>query len=275
MNIPLPQKTKVIKKQGNSAIFEIAGLYPGYGVTLGNSLRRVLLSSLEGAAITQVKIKGASHEFEVLDGILEDVVVILLNLKKVRFKFFADEEQTASLSVKGERAVTAKDFKTSGQLEVVNSDAHIATITKSSVNLDIEVKVEQGTGYQKSEDRNSEKSEVGALPLDAIFTPMEKVSFRVENMRVGDRTDFDRLTISVETDGSISPEEAMAKSTDALLKHFTVVMDGVTLSEPVVKKEVKKEKKAKKKAPAKKKETAIKKLATKKAEPKKVAKEKK
>ncbi len=269
MNIPLPTKPKVVKKQGNSAIFEVAGLYPGYGVTLGNSLRRVLLSSLEGAAIVQVKIKGASHEFETLDGILEDVVVILLNLKKVRFKFFADEPQIATLSVKGEKEVTAKDFKVSSQLEIANPEAYIATITKSSVSLDIEVVVEKGTGYQKSEDRDAEKSEVGALPLDATFTPMEKVSFKVENMRVGDRTDFDKLTITIETDGTISPEDAMYKSADILLKHFSVVYDGFAPSEPVVKKEAKKEKKAEKKAPAKKKE-----VATKKAEKKETKKTK-
>lgn len=261
MNIPLPKKPKIIKKQDNSATFEIAGLYPGYGVTLGNSLRRVLLSSLEGAAITQVKIKGASHEFETLDGILEDVIVILLNLKKVRFKFFADEPQIATLVVKGEKEVKAKDFKMSGQVEVANPDAHIATITKSNITLDIEVRIEQGTGYQKSEDSNTEKSEVGALPLDAIFTPMKKVSFRVENMRVGDRTDFDKLTIEVETDGTISPEDAVAKSTDILLKHFNVVLDGVRSPEEVIKKEtkVKTVKKLKKKEPAKKKETKAKK----------------
>jgi len=251
--ISLPTKPKIVKKQGNRAIFQIEGLFPGYGITIGNTLRRVLLSSLEGAAIVQVKIKGAPHEFSTISGILEDAVVILMNLKKVRFKLFTDEPQTAVLSVKGVKEATAKDFKLSSQTKIANPELHIASLTKASASLNIEAVIEKGTGYQPSEMRQSGKSAVGALPLDAIFTPIVNVSLKVENMRVGKRTDFDRLILEVETDGTILPEKAMAEAIEILRKHYDILAKEFPKEEKEEKAAEKKTtKKASKKKPAKK-----------------------
>lgn len=224
--IPLPTKPKIIKKEDNKAIFEIEGLYPGYGVTIGNSLRRILLSSLEGAAITQVKIKGASHEFATLPGVMEDVLMIILNLKKLRFKLFSDDSQTAELKIKGEKDVKAKDFKLSSQTELSNTDEHIATLTKSTAELGLEVVIEKGVGFSSAESRELEKAEVGVIQLDASFSPVRKVSFSVESMRVGKKTDFDRLRIEIETDGTITSHDALKQSSDILLQHFSVLSEG-------------------------------------------------
>lgn len=223
--ISLPLKPKITKQEGNTAIFEIEGLYPGYGVTIGNAMRRVLLSSLEGAAITQVKIKGAPHEFSAIPGVLEDVVMIILNLKKLNFKNFSDEAQVISLKVKGEKEVKAKDFKLTAQLKLANPDCHIATITKSTAELEIEAVVEKGIGYLPLEKREGGKSEVGVFPMDAIFTPVRKVNFTVENMRVGKRTDYDKVILEIETNGVISPEEAFKKTSDILVSHFSLLAD--------------------------------------------------
>ncbi|RLC40011.1 MAG: DNA-directed RNA polymerase subunit alpha [Candidatus Nealsonbacteria bacterium] len=221
--IPLPSQPKIIQKKGNTALFEIEGLYPGYGVTIGNSLRRVLFSSLEGAAITEVKIKGVAHEFSTLPGVLEDVVMILLNLKKLRFRSFAQEPQIATLNVKGEKEVKGKDFKLPPQVEIANPQSHIATLTKSQASLNMEVKIEKGVGYEPVERREIKKKEIGVIPIDAIFTPVKRVGFWVENMRVGKRTDFDRLKIEIETDGTLSPEEALKEASEILLNHFSLL----------------------------------------------------
>ncbi len=218
--IPLPKKPKIIKKEKDKALFEIEALYPGYGVTIGNSLRRILLSSLEGAAITQVKIKNVSHEFSTIPGVLEDVIEILLNLKQLRFRIFSTESQKAILKVKGEKEISGSDFKLPSQLELVNKKAHIATLTTKKANLEIEIQVEKGVGYETKEVRKKEKLEVGIILLDAIFTPVKRVSFKIENMRVGKRTDFDKLFLEVETDGTISPENAFTRASNILLNHF-------------------------------------------------------
>jgi len=223
--IPLPSKPKLVQKKDNIGHFEIEGFYPGYGVTIGNTLRRILLSSLEGAAITQAKIKGAPHEFSTLSGVLEDVIVILLNLKKLNFKSFSEEPQTITLKVKGEKEVKAKDFKLTSELKLANPDQHIATLTKSTAELEIECLVEKGVGYEPIERREKEKSEVGVLPLDAIYAPIKRVKTGVENMRVGKRTDFDKLKIEIETNGVITPEEALNKATEILLQHCTQIAE--------------------------------------------------
>lgn len=220
--IPLPKKLKIIKKEKNKATFEIEALYPGYGVTIGNSLRRVLLSSLEGAAITQVKIKNVSHEFSTIPNVLEDVINILLNLKQLRFKIFTKESQKAVLKVKGEKKVSGSDFKLPTQLDLVNKEAHIATLTDKKASLEIEIQVEKGIGYVLKEAMKKEKLEVGVILLDAIFTPVQKVSFKIENIRVGKRTDFDRLFLEIETDGTIPPQEAFSKASEILLNHFNL-----------------------------------------------------
>jgi DNA-directed RNA polymerase subunit alpha len=258
--INLPSQPKVVKKQGYKATFEIEALYPGYGLTIGNALRRVLLSSLEGAAVTQLKIKGVSHEFSTIPGVLEDVVLIMLNVKQLRFKLFTDEPQKATLKVKGEREVKGSDFNLPSQVELVNKNCHIATLTTKSAELEMEISIKKGIGYSSREKREKgqgkaqEKLEIGAVPLDAIFTPVKRVSYRIENMRVGERTDYDRLFLEVETDGVISPEEAFAHASDILLNHFSMLADTfrAKITKALPKKEV---------APAKKKRSVKEKKA--------------
>jgi len=229
--IPLSLQPKVIEKKGSKAIFQIEALYPGYGVTIGNSLRRVLFSSLEGAAVTQIKIAGIQHEFSTIPGVLEDVIEIMLNLKQLRFKLYSPEPQKGFLRVKGEKEVKASDFELPTQVEVVNKAAHIATLTDKKASLDLEIQIEKGIGYQPREVRKKptvhtqEKLEIGEIPLDAIFTPMKRVSFKIENMRVGERTDFDRLNLEIETDGTISPEEAFFQASEILVNHFSLFAD--------------------------------------------------
>jgi len=218
-----PLQPKIIEKKGNHARFEIEALYPGYGVTIGNSLRRVLLSSLPGAAITKMKIKGVPHEFSTIPGILEDVISIMLNLKQLRFKIYAEVPQKGLLKVKGEKEVLGSDFKLPPQVEVVNKDCHIATLTDKKAELEIEIEIEKGIGYLPREKMKKEKLEIGVIPLDAIFTPVRKVAFRVENMRVGERTDFDRLFLDIETDGTITPEEAFSQAAEILVQHFSLL----------------------------------------------------
>lgn len=241
--VSLPLQPKIIEKKGNKAIFEIENLYPGYGVTIGNSLRRVLLSSLPGAAVTQLKIKGVQHEFSTVPGIIEDTVSIMLNLKQLRFKIYSEEPQKANLKVKGEKEVKGSDFELPSQVELINKDAHIATLTSRSAELEMEILIEKGLGYQSVEARKKpvvnpqEKLEIGVLPLDAIFTPMKKVAFKVENMRVGERTDFDRLFLEMETDGTISPEDAFSQASEILVKHFDLLFQTFKKEEEKVKEE--------------------------------------
>lgn len=247
--IPLPSQPKVIEKKDNFAIFEIEGLWPGYGVTIGNALRRVLLSSLAGAAVTQVKIKGAQHEFSTITGILEDTVAIILNLKQLRFKLHADEPQKVRLLVKGEKEVLGSDFELPSQVELMNKDAKIATLTDKKAELDMEILIEKGMGYEPVEARKKVKLEIGTIALDAIFTPVRKVSYRVENMRIGERTDFDRLVLELETDGSLSPEEAVNHASEILVGHFALIGGAFSAApvpeQPSIKKTTKKNAKVK------------------------------
>ncbi len=191
--IILPSKPKVISEEGVNGVYEIDGLYPGYGHTLGNSLRRIILSSLPGVAITSVKIAGVSHEFSVIDGVKEDVITILLNLKKIRLRFATDEPETITLKVKGEKVVTAADLVLPGQVEVLNPDQIIATLTAKNAELEIELKAEKGLGFVPKEALEKNRVDIGSIALDGIFTPIRRVSCEVENMRVGDRTDFNKL----------------------------------------------------------------------------------
>ena len=221
--ISFPSSSKIIQKNKNQAVFEISGLYPGYGVTIGNALRRVLLSSLEGVAVTEVKIKGVLQEFSTIPGVLEDVIIIILNLKNLRFKIYEGDLQKVELKVKGEKDVKGSDFKIFPQIELVNPDFHLATITDKKTELDMEITIEKGIGYEPKEYRKRKKSEIGVISLDAIFTPIKNVNFRVENMRVGERTDFDKLFLEIETDGTITPEKAFFDSCDILIKHFNLI----------------------------------------------------
>jgi len=247
--IPLSLKPKVVKKEKNKATFEIEALYPGYGVTIGNSLRRVLLSSLEGAAVTQMKINGVPHEFSTIPGVLEDVVTLALNLKQLRFRIFTPSEpQKATLKVKGEKEVKGSDFELPAQLELVNKDFHIATLTEKKSELEMEIQVEKGVGYIPREARKKEKTEIGVILLDAIFTPVQRVAFRVENMRVGERTDFDRLFLELQTDGTISPEEAFWQASEILANPFSLFTEAFKKVEKAPTPEVLKEGEIKKKA---------------------------
>jgi len=224
--IPLPLPPKVIQKEKNKQVFEVQGLYPGYGVTVGNALRRVLLSSLEGVAVTEVKIKGVPHEFSTIPGVLEDVIIILLNLKNLRFKIHEGTTHKVELSVKGEKKVTGADFKLFPQIELANPELHLATITDKKTEFTMEITIEKGIGYEPKDQRKMKKPEIGSIALDAIFTPIKNVNFSVENMRVGERTDFDKLSIEIETDGTITPEEAFYNATEILINHFTLIFQG-------------------------------------------------
>ncbi len=223
-DIVLPSKPKIISEDGTSGIYEIDGLYPGYGHTLGNSLRRIILSSLPGAAITSVKISGAEHEFSTLKGVKEDVITIILNLKKIRIKFLAEGAQTMHLKVKKEGEVKAGDIEVPGQLEIMNTDLVIAHLTDKNTTLDIEMNVESGLGYVPKEVLQKDKVDIGTIALDAIFTPIRRVSYEVENMRVGDRTDFNRLRVSIETDGSVTPKAALEKSIEIMINQLKAVV---------------------------------------------------
>jgi DNA-directed RNA polymerase subunit alpha len=235
--ILLPSKPKIISEKGFSGVYEIDGLYPGYGHTLGNSLRRIILSSIPGVAITTVKIDGADHEFSTMKGIKEDVISIILNLKKVRFKVVNDEEQTVTIKIKGVKEVTAGDIQVPGQVEVLNPEQYIASTTDKATELSIEMKIQKGLGFVPKEEIQKDKVDIGVIAMDAIFTPVRRVNYEVENMRVGDRTDFNRLTFSIETDGSIAPKETLEKSIFIMLEQLKAI---VGFEEPVEEKEIKK-----------------------------------
>lgn len=220
MHITLPTQPKLIEKKDNEAVFEIENLYPGYGITIGNALRRVLLSSLRGAAITAVRIHGVNHEFSTIPHVLEDVIEIILNLKQIRIRLHGNEPQKLSLKVKGERDVKAKDLQGPSQVEIVTPEAHIATLTDKKAEFEMELDVEAGIGYQTVETRMKEKLSIGTIAVDAIFTPVRKVNYEVENMRVGERTDFNRVRLTIETDGTIAPEDALRQATQILVDQF-------------------------------------------------------
>jgi len=223
-SIVLPSKPRIISEQEFSGSYEIDSLYPGYGHTLGNSLRRIILSSLPGAAITSLKIAGVSHEFSTIDGIKEDVITILLNLKKVRIKMLTDEPQTITLKMKGVNEVRASDLKVPGQVSVLNPELVLAHMTDKNVSLDIEITVEKGLGYVSKEMIQKNRVDIGSITLDAIFTPIRRVNYEVENMRVGDRTDFNRLKIFIETDGTITPKESLEKAIEIMINQLKAIV---------------------------------------------------
>jgi len=222
--IIMPSKPRVVKEEGNKGVYEIDGLYPGYGHTLGNSLRRIILSSLPGASVVSVKIDGVNHEFETLDGIKEDVIVAILNIKQISFKMATDEPQIVSLAVKGPKSVTAADIKTGGQVEVLNPDQHIVEVT-GKVNFNVEMRIEKGLGFISKEVMQKEKVDIGTIAVDAIFTPIRRVSYEVENMRVGDKTDHNRLRILIETDGTLTPREALSEAIVTMIHQLKAIVD--------------------------------------------------
>jgi DNA-directed RNA polymerase subunit alpha len=222
--IVLPSKPKIVSEADFSGSYEIDGLYPGYGHTLGNSLRRIILSSLPGAAVTAVKIAGISHEFSVIPNIKEDAITILLNLKKVRLAVSSDEPQTLTLKIKGVKEVTAGDIKAPAGVEILNPEQVIANLTDKNAELDMEIQVEKGLGFVSKEVLQKNRVDIGQITLDAIFTPIRRVSYEVENMRVGDRTDFNRLKIFIETDGTITPKEALEKSIETMINQLKAII---------------------------------------------------
>lgn len=231
--IVLPSKPKIVSEENFTGIYEIDGLYPGYGHTLGNSLRRIILSSLPGAAITAVKIAGVNHEFSTLAGVKEDVIVIILNLKKVRIALTTEEPQTLRLKVKGIKEVKAEDIACPGQASILNGDLHIATLTDKNAELDIELRVEKGLGYVPKEVLQKDRVNIGEITLDAVFTPIRRVNYEVENMRVGNRTDFNRLKLFIETDGTITPHEALERSIGVMISQLKAIV-GFKEEEPEV-----------------------------------------
>ena len=220
----LPSKPRVISEEGESGVFEIDGLYPGYGHTLGNSLRRIILSSLPGVAITSVKIAGVQHEFSTIDGIKEDVITILLNLKKGRMRFTTDEPQTLYLKVKGDKVITAKDIEVPGQVEILTPNEVIATLTSKNSVIDMEIRAEKGLGFMPKEMIDKSRVDIGTIALDGIFTPIRRASYEVENMRVGDRTDFNKLRISIETDGTVSPTVALSSAIEIMINQLKAIV---------------------------------------------------
>lgn len=222
--ILLPSKPKIISESDNSGVFEIEGLYPGYGHTLGNSLRRIILSSIPGVAITSVKIDGVSHEFSTIEGVKEDVITILLNLKKIRMRFSTDEAQVLTLKAKGEGVVKASDIEVPGQVEILTPDEVIATLTSKSSTLEMEIRAERGMGFMPKEMIDKSRVDIGSIALDGIFTPIRRASYEVENMRVGDRTDFNRLRINIETDGTLSPTEALTNSIEIMISQLKAII---------------------------------------------------
>jgi DNA-directed RNA polymerase subunit alpha len=256
--LTLPNKPKIIEQKGNEAVFEIEACYPGYGTTLGNAFRRVLLSSLPGTAVTGVKIKGVQHEFSTIPYVIEDVVQIILNLKQIRFKMHAtDKPVRLTLKAKGEKEVKSKDIKEVSGVEIVNKDIHIATLTNNKAELEMEIEVESGLGYLPTEQQKKGKLEVSKIAVDAIFSPVRKVNSSIENMRVGEKTNYDRLKINIETDGTITPKEAFLKAAQILVNTFNVFT--LLKSKPDVnKKKTVVSKKKEKKEPATKKAEVIK-----------------
>ncbi len=234
LQIILPSKLSVVKEDATKGVYEIDGLYPGYGHTLGNSLRRIILSSIPGAAITSLKIDGVDHEFSVLSGVKEDVITMLLHLKQVRFRLIGEGPQTVTLSVKGPKIVTAGDITTTGQVEVLNKDLYIAEITDKTT-LTIEMTIEKGLGFVAKDTHKKEKTEIGSIAVDAIFTPIRRVAYEVENMRVGDKTNHNRLRMTIETDGTLTPKEALESSIVIMVEQLESIV-GFSIKANIAKK---------------------------------------
>lgn len=223
-SIALPSKPRIVSEELFLGVYEIDGLYPGYGHTLGNSLRRIILSSLPGAAITSVKIEGASHEFSTIPGVREDVITILLNLKKLRFEMLTEEPQEFEFSIKGEKKLTGGDLDIPGQLRLLNPEQHVAELTGKNATLTARVRVERGIGYVPREALKKERVDIGEISLDASFSPIRRVNYEVENMRVGDRTDFNRLRLTIETDGTILPKDALEKAIEIMITQLKAIV---------------------------------------------------
>lgn len=223
--ITLPHEPKIKTISPNQAIIEIEACFPGYGLTLGNALRRVLLSSLPGAAITAFKIKNVPHEFTAIEDVEEDAIQIILNLKKIRFKSYTNEPITGKISAKGNKKIFARDIELPAEIEVVNKDALIATLTSSKAQFVAEVLIEKGIGYATAQDNKARRPlAADMINIDSIFSPIQKINFKIEDMRVGERTDYNRLLFDITTDGSLSPKEAFKYAVKLLINQFEVLL---------------------------------------------------
>jgi DNA-directed RNA polymerase subunit alpha len=208
----------------NEGVLVVEPCFHGYGTTLGNALRRVLLSSLPGAAVTAVKIKGVTHEFKAMDNVKEDVLQVILNLKGLRLKLHADQPVVLRLKAKGITTVTAADIEPNADVEIVNSDLVIATLTANDAVLDMELTVARGRGYSPTEARTGQVNDLGVIAIDALYSPVRNVGYRVENTRVGEITNYDKLIMTIETDGTITPEEAVNQATKLLIDYFSILL---------------------------------------------------
>jgi len=213
-----------VDDNNNYAKFVCEPLERGYGVTIGNSLRRILLSSLPGCAITSVKIEGVLHEFSTIPNVVEDVPEVIVNLKNVRLKFDGNEEKTLRINFKGEGEVTAADIESDGTVEILNPDLHIATVAEGG-NLVMELTADRGRGYNSSEQNKKPNQDISVLPIDSIYTPVKKVNYHVENTRVGQMVDYDKLTIEVWTDGSLKAHEALSLAAKVMTGHLELFID--------------------------------------------------
>ena len=222
LDLALPRITPV-ESAGNYASYDIEPLEAGYGRTLGNALRRVLLSSLTGSAITSIKIEGASHEFQDIAHVREDVTDIVLNVKKIRLRSHTDRPVTMRIEVTGERTVTAADIQAPSTVDIVTPDVYICSLDAPDARLDMELVVENGKGYVPAESKDGQA--IGVIPVDAIFTPVEKVNYVVENTRVGQMTNYDKINLKIWTDGSIEPEDALHQAAQVLVQHFQMIAD--------------------------------------------------
>lgn len=228
--IALPE-IKCVKDEGNKAVFIVEPLQPGFGVTVGNSLRRTLLSSLEGTAVTAVKIEGVTHEFSTIPGIKEDLVELILNLKKIRLKLFSDQPLVLNLSANKPGAVTAGKIEKNSQIEIVNPDLHLFTIDGKKGKIDMQITVAKGRGYLPTENRENEKHPLGTIAIDALFNPVHQVNYEVENTRVGGQTNLDKLTLEIITDGTIDAKDTLDYAAKVLVNHFALfTLEGVARS---------------------------------------------
>ncbi|RJO59177.1 DNA-directed RNA polymerase subunit alpha [Candidatus Parcubacteria bacterium] len=246
--ISLPSKINFQEQGENQAAFIIEPCYPGYGTTLANALRRVLLSSLPGAAVTAIKISGITHEFSTLPHVQEDMVDLILNVKGIRFKMHEGETALVTIKSKGEKVLTAGDLKCPSNVEVTNPEHVIAHLTDKGAEMEMELTVNAGRGYVPVEMREKEKLDLGTIAVDAIYTPIKNVNFAVENVRVGQMTNYDKVTITVITDGTISPLQAFSDAAKILVEHFQHLLNSLPLPEVTVPKAGESVKPAKKRA---------------------------
>lgn len=226
ITLPSDITSTPVDGEPNKATITVSPCYPGYGTTLGNALRRVLLSSLEGGAATAVKIKAVDHEFSTIEHVKEDVVEIILNLKTLRFRMHTEEPVELELIAKGDGEVTAAQFVENSNVEIANPDTKIATITDKTGELNMKIVVQKGRGYVPVEDREEEKLDIGYIAIDSVYTPVKMVNYHTENVRVGKMTNFDKLIMDVSTDGTVTPEQAFTTAAGMLVEQYQALQNG-------------------------------------------------